>query len=64
MNRRTKHPKPHQNILAGELEILNADYSWNTLTPNERRKCKQKFDSYKPTGADKLSKYELQRMLK
>ena len=31
---------------------------------NERKKCKQKFDIYKPASSDKISKYELQRMLR
>lgn len=62
MNRRAKHPKQHQNILAGETETLDSDYSWTSMTINERKKCKQKFEAYKPCGSDKLSKHELQRL--
>lgn len=44
--------------------MLDNDYSWASLTINERKKCKQKFDSFKPPSSDKISKYELQRMLR
>lgn len=44
--------------------MLDNDYSWTALTLNERKKCKQKFDIYKPLGSDKLSKYELQRLFR
>lgn len=44
--------------------MLDTEYCWTTLTMNERKKCKQKFDSFKPPSSDKISKYELLRMLR
>jgi hypothetical protein len=37
--------------------MLDNDYSWTALTSHERKKCKQKFDLYKPQNSDKISKY-------
>ena len=38
---------PH-SLMAGDFAHENDDYSSSTLTVSEQRKCRQKFEAYKP----------------
>jgi Ca2+-binding EF-hand superfamily protein len=37
---------------------------WITLSIDEKRKCHEKFEQYKPSGSTIITKHELQKMLK
>ena len=47
-----------------EMISVDDQNNYDTLNGEEEKKCRQKFDAYKPEGCSKISKLEIKKMLK
>ena len=63
MNRKKLFGHLDHTLITSDL-VPREDYSWDTLTSAGHKKCKQRFDSYKPDGCSRISHHEHEKMLR
>lgn len=59
MNKKKMLAKLPNSLILGGLSNSFEDYNWSKLTTNEEKKCKERFETYKPEGCSKISRREI-----